>query len=118
MKITKIKIVLLAAFVAASIGAVSWAIVASQPPSEQPQAQDIAQIEASVEGRTEITYTAKAGMTSLEQLQQEADQVVIEDSEFGKYVDSIEGHKGGTDGKYWSFYVNGKMSDRNLFLAT
>lgn len=62
-------------------------------------------------GRTEITYRATPGITSLEQLRQEARDVVVTESEYGELVDSIEGHKGGTDGKYWSFYVNGQMAE-------
>lgn len=62
-------------------------------------------------GRTEISYAAKPGITSLEQLRQEARDVVTQQSEYGEYVDSIEGHKGGDGGNYWSFYVDGAMSE-------
>lgn len=61
-------------------------------------------------GRTELSYKATPGITSLEQLKSEAKDVVVTTSEYGELVDSIEGHKGGTDGKYWSFYVNGEMA--------
>ena len=60
--------------------------------------------------RTEITYKATAGETSLNQLKREADGVITKTSEFGEYVDTIEGHQGGTDGQYWSFYIDGTMS--------
>lgn len=62
-------------------------------------------------GRIEISYSAEPGISSLEQLKKEARDVVVLNSEYGKFVDSIEGHKGGTEGKYWSFYVNSKMSE-------
>ena len=61
--------------------------------------------------RTDITYTAVAGETSLDQLKKESNDVVTKQSTYGEYVDSIEGSVGGTDGKYWSFYVDGTMSE-------
>jgi len=60
---------------------------------------------------TEITYAAKEGISSLEQLTQETNDVVTVESTYGKYVDSIGEHKGGTDGNYWSFYIDGKLAD-------
>lgn len=30
---------------------------------------------------------------------------------FGDVAESIDGNRGGTDGRYWIFYVNGKMSE-------
>ncbi len=60
--------------------------------------------------RIVITYQAKAGETSLDQLKLEADNVITKDSEYGEYVDSIEGNKSGIDGKYWSFYIDGTMA--------
>lgn len=61
-------------------------------------------------GRTEISYHAQPGITSLEQLKSEAKNVLTQESEYGELVDSVEGHKGGTNGAYWSFYVNGEMA--------
>lgn len=57
-----------------------------------------------------ITYTATNEGTALEQLMAINDTVIVEESEFGKFVDSINGLKGGTDGKYWSFYIDGELS--------
>lgn len=59
---------------------------------------------------TDITYTAKPGLTSLEQLKQEARDVVTSTSQYGELVTSIEGHTAGDEGKYWSFYVNNEMA--------
>lgn len=59
--------------------------------------------------QTTISYTAKAGMTALAQLKQVA-SVVTKTSSYGEYVDSIGGLKGGTDGKYWSFYIDGSLA--------
>lgn len=65
---------------------------------------------ASETGRTEISYSATPGISALQQLRSEAEDVVVLESEYGQLIDSIEGHKGGADGKYWSFYVNGEMA--------
>jgi len=50
--------------------------------------------------------------TSLGQLQKAAGDnnipLEIKTESFGSYVDSLDGLKGGTDGKYWMYSVNGK----------
>lgn len=57
-----------------------------------------------------ISYAGEKGKTALAQLQAAA-KVETKASEYGAYVDSINGIKGGQDGKYWTFYVNGKMAN-------
>lgn len=57
-----------------------------------------------------VTYTAEKGKTALAQLLEVNTTVVTKTASFGTYVDSINGLKGGADGKYWSFYVDGKMA--------
>lgn len=57
-----------------------------------------------------VSYTGKKGVTALVQLKETADGVVTKSSSYGDYVDGIGERKGGTDGKYWSFYVDGKMA--------
>lgn len=93
------------------LGGGAWAYATYQSQQAATEPETVAAVETQTRTRTEIAYTAKPGITSLEQLQDEADNVVVKDSEYGAYVDSIEGHVGGTDGKYWSFYVDGVMSD-------
>lgn len=84
----------------------------NQNTSQQTKSTTISkQAESTARHRTDISYTAKAGITSLDQLKTEADSVVLKQSQYGEYVDSIEGSAGGTDGKYWSFYVDGAMSE-------
>ena len=56
-----------------------------------------------------IEYDGQNGQTALALLQADA-TVVTKDSSYGPYVDSINGIKGGTDGKYWAFYINGTLS--------
>ncbi len=56
-----------------------------------------------------LGYDGTDGQTALALLKDRA-TVVTKDSSYGPYVDSINGIKGGTDGKYWAFYVNGKRA--------
>lgn len=110
---TQSKRTLLISFVAFALllGGGAWAYATYQPQQATTEPESVAVVDTKTRTRTEITYTAKTGITSLEQLKDEADTVVVKDSEYGKYVDSIEGHVGGVDGKYWSFYVDGEMSE-------
>lgn len=57
-----------------------------------------------------VAYVAKKDKTALAQLMETTDGVVTKNSSFGEYVDSIGTLKGGTDGKYWTFYVDGRMA--------
>ncbi|HEY8999677.1 MAG TPA: DUF4430 domain-containing protein [Candidatus Saccharimonadales bacterium] len=58
----------------------------------------------------EVSYSGKTGNSVLVLLKQHASSVVVKNSSYGAYVDSIDGVKGGTDGKYWMYYVNGKLA--------
>lgn len=57
-----------------------------------------------------ITFNANPGTKVLDQLRAINDSVVTVESEMGVYVDSINGLAGGTDGKYWSYYVDSQMA--------
>lgn len=59
-----------------------------------------------------ISFVAEANKPVLEQLQAQNRTVEVKDSQYGTYVDSINGKKGGTDNKYWTFYVDGQMADQ------
>jgi hypothetical protein len=110
----KLLVILLIPLIALGVGA--WRLWDTRIADEGASAQNtttgrqVDEEPAQKTGRTEITYVALPGMTSLAQLQLEADDVVVTESEYGKLVDSIEGHKGGNGGKYWSFYINGEMA--------
>jgi hypothetical protein len=56
-----------------------------------------------------VSYKGEEGKTALELLKATA-TVVTKDSSYGPYVDSINGVKGGTNGKYWTFYINGQKA--------
>jgi uncharacterized protein HemX len=59
---------------------------------------------------TSLSYDGVEGKNALELLKAKAN-VVTKQSSYGEYVDSINGLQGGTDNKYWAFYVNGQLSD-------
>lgn len=100
---------IVALVVAAGIATAAWSISSTPKPAAPPKTT-VAQ-SSQTQHRDDITYTATAGISSLEQLKHEASNVITKQSSYGEYVDSIEGYAGGTDGKYWSFYVDGVMSD-------
>lgn len=108
----KLIIVLVALFI--TLGCSAWALSSYQSKQDntnQPSTSSIQDTPKAELGRTEISYRAKPGVSSLDQLKSEAKNVIIvENSEFGDYVDSIEGHKGSVNGYYWSFYINGEMA--------
>lgn len=98
-------LLLIAVALVATIG-ILWLTKSSEKPTVSQSS-----ITTSTERqRTNITYIAKADETSLEQLKHEASGVITKQSDYGEYVDTIEGHQGGVDGKYWSFYIDGVMS--------
>lgn len=65
--------------------------------------------DVAAETDTTVSYQGEEGKSALELLKINVDAVTKESS-FGEYVDSINGIVGGTDGKYWLFYVNGEMA--------
>jgi hypothetical protein len=101
---------LLAVIVALVIGIVGSAgiVLNLQSTDEKPKVS----LRAPADQQTNFTYLryqGEAGRTALELLKDEA-EVVTKDSSYGPYVDSINGVKGGMDGKYWAFYVNGSLA--------
>ncbi len=56
-----------------------------------------------------VTFVGVADQTVLDQLKANAN-VEVKDSSYGPYVDSINGIKGGADGKYWGYYIDGTMA--------
>lgn len=58
----------------------------------------------------ELSYSGKTGDSVLVLLKQHASSVVVKSSSYGAFVDSIDGVKGGQGGKYWMYYVNGKLA--------
>lgn len=54
-----------------------------------------------------ISYDCAEGQTALAVLQDD-NEVKTQDSDYGVYVDEINGTKNG-DGSFWIYYVNGEM---------
>lgn len=109
----KIKLIAMLIVLLGVLGVSAWltaSIQTANTANDEASQVENQTAETAEAGRTEITYAAKPGITSLEQLQEEAKNVVVEESGYGKIVTSIEGHDSGTDGNYWSFYVNGEMA--------
>ncbi len=84
-------------------------VVDNHKPNTTPPKQ-VAVTKHAVKAATVVQFTAQADKTVLEQLKQKAN-VVTKDSQYGQYVDSIDGIKGGTDGKFWGYYVDGQMAN-------
>jgi hypothetical protein len=106
----KTKTTLLAVFAAVLLGiGVTSITLINLDNAPEPQAQERQQQAVAGESDELISFTAEPGKNVLEQLTAHA-TVETKDSAYGVYVDSIDGKKGGDGGKYWTFYVDGKMA--------
>lgn len=102
---------IMAVFGAVAIAIGVTTVVLINQPAKAPEQQSAAP-KSQVEQQTKLViFTAESGKNVLEQLQAHA-TVVTKDSQYGPYVDSINGVKGGTDDKYWSFYVDGQLAQK------
>lgn len=100
---------ILAALVILVIGLVFAVNYLQQTSNESDQATETNQ-SVTAEPAENIEFTASPEGSVLDQLQAINSDVVVVESEEGSYVDSINGLAGGTDGKYWSLYVDGEMA--------
>ena len=58
-----------------------------------------------------VSYNCEAGKNALELLRKKvADDLEVKTYSFGSMVESINGFKGGTDNKYWLYFVDGKAA--------
>jgi hypothetical protein len=105
----KIKTTIIAVFSAVVLAIGVTAVVLTNQPtqSNETAVADAQKVEAAQSERLE--FTAEADKTVLEQTEAKA-RVVTKGSDYGPYVDSINDIQGGTDNKYWSFYVNGQLA--------
>ena len=108
--ITTVIIACLVLFAGTSAGML-LAVDHSTKPDHTKTAAAEKQQPAAVQTATTIRFTGLAGKTVLEQLRQTAGDVTVKDSSYGPYVEAINGLKGGTDNKYWTYYVNGQMAN-------
>ncbi|HKX24500.1 MAG TPA: DUF4430 domain-containing protein [Candidatus Saccharimonadales bacterium] len=113
MKLTrKFALAASAVLVTAAIAIFATVSINNKPKdsaSDQPAQQSSSQ-QQTAERSDLVSYKGVNGKNALELLKEVA-QVETKDSSYGVYVDAINGIKGGTDGKYWTFYVNGAMSN-------
>ena len=91
--------------VALGVGVAAWVPkstttkTSSQPTTSQQATKPI----------DHLDYDGQDGKTAMDILKTKA-TVVTKSSSYGAYVDSIDGVAGGSNGKYWTLYVNGDMS--------
>lgn len=97
-------IVLTAGLIVLSV--ITWSVYANFSLSEDTSTTTVSQ---ATETKDRVSFTANGKETVLDQLKAVNSSVVTKEAELGTYVDSINGLKGGTDGKYWTYYVNGTM---------
>lgn len=106
------KSTLISVFVLLSVVTAGTAVVLNRV-SEEPKKDKVtaaSKVEPQVKASTVIQFTATNDKTVLEQLKAR-EKVITKDSQYGPYVESINGIKGGTDNKYWTFYVDGQMAN-------
>lgn len=112
----KTKTIIITAFAAVAVAiGVTTVVLVNQPagaPADNQQNTSTQQTQAETQAENNeylVSFTAEADKSVLDQLKTHA-EVVTKDSSFGVYVDSINGVVGGTDGKYWAYYVDGEMA--------
>jgi len=106
--LSKKNLIIGAVIFAVMIGGVGWWYVASRNVGSDSQVSEVVAQEQ--EDETIVSYAAVAGKNVLEQLQELNDTVVTQESTYGTYVDSINGLKGGDNGAYWIFFIDGEMA--------
>jgi hypothetical protein len=107
----KTKTTVMAVFGAVAIAIGVTTLVLINRPIKAPVQQVAASETVTKTQANLVSFTAEKGKNVLEQLKSHA-TVVTKDSQYGPYVETINGIKGGTDGKYWSFYVNGSLAQK------
>lgn len=98
------------ALVVVIIGATALVVATNPPRTTAKVAETTAtHTPAAPAPTTHLSYKGEDGKTALALLKTHA-KVVTKESSFGEYVDSINDTAGGTNGKYWTFYVNGAQA--------
>lgn len=106
------KILLTIALLIIGIISATGLIMTTRQPEARVSTTKPAQqkVEAAQTPAHRLAYKGQEGKTALELLKQKA-KTTTKQSAYGEYVDSINGLGGGTDGKYWAFYINGAASN-------
>lgn len=84
----------------------------SLPTDASPQPMQAGESRSSKPESTDlISYNCEEGQTAYDLLFKKVDgQVVVKEYSFGKMVDTVGGLKGGTEGKFWIYFVEGKSA--------
>jgi len=90
-----------------ALGIITWSVSGNFSQSDSTSKNTV--VNQASETKDRVSFTANGNETVLDQLKAVNSNVVTKETELGAYVDSINGLKGGTDGKYWTYYVNGTM---------
>lgn len=98
----------IAALVVAIVGTTTL-VMATKEPARVATGRPPAAVQPATVPTTYVTYKGADNKTALELLKSQA-TVTTRQSSFGEYVESIEGVKGGDNGKFWTFYVNGQQA--------
>lgn len=110
----KIKITITSLLVLAVVaigGTAAFTMLAQKPTSvATTSTETVAETPAKTQTK-EVTFTAVKGSSVLDQLKQHT-TVETQDSSYGPYVTAINGVSGGTDNKYWSFYVGDALAQK------
>lgn len=110
IKSVRIRIAAAAAVVLAGIGVgvVVWNNNSQQQPNQAATTSTV--VSENNSPTDHVTYQGVKGKTALAQLKELKGDVATKSSSYGEYVDAINGLTGGDAGKYWTFYVDGKMA--------
>jgi hypothetical protein len=101
------------ALVISIIGATGLVVATHTPQRATVATSSTAQsaaVKAATKPFTHLSYAGEDGKNALELLKKHDGNVITKQSSLGEYVDSIDGVKGGTNNKYWTFYINGVQS--------
>lgn len=112
----KLTTVLLTAAVVTGLtaGGLLWAQRSATDAAETPAttSQSTAGVSAGESKKDDrISYKGIAGQSALVQLREVVPDVQTKYSVYGEYVESMNGLMGGVNDYYWSFYVDGIMSN-------
>ena len=105
----KTKTILISAFAAVAVAiGITTVVLVNQPTNPGNNTQQAEVVDQKDDNL--VSFTAEANKSVLDQLKANNTSVETKEASFGVYVESINGKVGGTDGKYWSYYVDGQMA--------
>ena len=76
--------------------------VSTSAPTQVPEEKN--------KNRENINYRCEKDKTAFELLEKNSESVETKDYSFGRLVTAINNIKGGTDGKYWTYFIDDKSA--------